>query len=217
VSAAPAPNAVLDAGQRCTGELAAFASRGCIVRADGPSALCVVSERASAGVKDNPGIDFLWTAVTEPLDLAALRLWLAQAVPALPPPPAPVAPGKVRCPECKGTGHIECTCECGHEHEAECDGCDGAGTIEEELAPDPDPTAPVCIVRILGVYFDARILARAVAAMPGDAARWGRVGSAHDEWRPLKIEGDGWWYALMPRRPDGNGTPDSDLGGWPER
>lgn len=32
------------------------------------------------------------------------------------------------CAECKGTGRIHCVCECGDEHMADCESCDGDGT-----------------------------------------------------------------------------------------
>lgn len=39
------------------------------------------------------------------------------------------APTPPPCDRCEGTGEVDCTCECGHDHEAPCEDCDGKGKM----------------------------------------------------------------------------------------
>jgi hypothetical protein len=34
---------------------------------------------------------------------------------------------EIDCPQCNGSGEKDCSCTCGHEHEAECTECEGTG------------------------------------------------------------------------------------------
>lgn len=36
---------------------------------------------------------------------------------------------RVECKSCEGKGEKDCHCSCGHTHEAECQECDGAGSL----------------------------------------------------------------------------------------
>ena len=112
-----------------------------------------------------------------------------------------------RCPNCKGTGSVFVGCwACSNTHEHRCAECLGRKTVEAPKPPEPPPPRPP-VVKLLGDYFDARWMARALANLPGDTAAWGKEGDL----APLVVQGDGWRYVVMPlRRFD-----EPVLGEWP--
>ena len=168
-----------------------FVTRGWRGESDGYAVVAWPGD--TEGLKPRPDIDaILWPepAALAPVDLAALREWLARVVPPLPPY---VGPEPVKCPRCHGKGTSDCACrECGHVYDCTCDECDGEGMV----LPDEPPPPPPVYVELLGGAFNGRFLARALSALPGDAGEWQRI--ADDRRGALLIVGEGWRYALMP-------------------
>lgn len=121
-------------------------------------------------------------------------------------PPEPIActackDGRVKCDECDGTGDIDCECDCGHEHEADCRACDGDGEVDcKACCSWRETVRPDCRVVIGNSVFDKAIVATGLAdaeRTSGTATllQGGDVGMT-------ALVGDGWRLVLMPLRDD---------------
>lgn len=82
----------------------------------------------------------------------------------------PYVPGDmVRCEKCDGDGVISCVCSCGHDHEADCFECDGAGSIGDvkpfsgQIVLDGFQT-PIVLTARFAPFVDA---AASLVAVPG--------------------------------------------------
>jgi hypothetical protein len=97
---------------------------------------------------------------------------------------------RVRCEDCWGTKEWRHRCgECDHEHTVRCH-CETGSTRCLECSSLRVDTANMALVG--GMSFDARKLARILAAAPADQVLY--LGIASDS---LRIVGEGWAAALM--------------------
>jgi hypothetical protein len=110
-------------------------------------------------------------------DLAALRAWLG--------------PYESACEVCGVAGRQPCTCEyCGHEHDAVCVGCNGAGTTGPYA--DPDRHA----ITVAGQPVNRRLLAWALDGAPGERVEVGTLPSPTGH-PAFALVGDGWRAVVM--------------------
>jgi hypothetical protein len=116
----------------------------------------------------------------------------------------------VTCDNCGGDGEVDCECDCGHEHQAQCRDCDGNGDV-----PCPDCAGgrrqrEVTPVVIGASMFDRGLLAEVLRAVPTTAAPlvW------HDgELAASALAGEGWVVLVMPIRRDGR-EPVATFAAW---
>jgi hypothetical protein len=113
--------------------------------------------------------------------------------------------GVLVCAACGGDGEQECECDCGHEHETDCEVCNGTG----------DMPCPRCIgarrvefepVWIGDDHFNRWLVASVVRALPtppNDApVTWHSRPEKEGTHYAGAIVGDGWVAILMPMRPE---------------
>ena len=91
------------------------------------------------------------------------------------------------CADCDGTGEVSCSCDCGHEHDADCETCGGTGKVVEGKDG-----------RVLGVV-DGRprvtkyaIIARAVVSNESVRVAYDRVEDAEIALRAMLELGEEW-------------------------
>lgn len=93
-----------------------------------------------------------------------------------------------KCEECGGEGIVECECDCGHEHDAECDICEGVGTT----------LRPYDLVGLIdGVYFDRRLLFPVIGDAPGESLT---ITRAEHPGHAISLVSEDWRGLLMPLR-----------------
>ena len=117
-------------------------------------------------------------------------------------------PIMITCHECDGDGTVECG-ECGHE--SDCDHCGGDGEVKSKRTrKEPCRCVTAALpVAIAGRYLDLRLLLPVLEQLPDQPVQWGWLGAALD---PLRIDGEGWHFLIMPMRHEGP-APVIELGG----
>lgn len=117
-------------------------------------------------------------------------------------------PVMMECHECDGEGALECG-ECGHE--SDCKHCKGSGQVKSRTTKtEPCACIDAGLPVTLGIsQVNLRLLLPVLEQIPDQPIRWGHLG---DKYEPLRIDGEGWHFLLMPMRTDEH-APVVELGG----
>ncbi|MEJ7730500.1 MAG: hypothetical protein WKG00_14925 [Polyangiaceae bacterium] len=103
----------------------------------------------------------------------------------------------VKCDECRGTGGVECACDCGAaSHDVDCEECAGTGRLDCDcvggrVPAEKDPR------HLLGRVYNRNLVPALLALAPEQvrAGLWPVLGQDHEA---LVLWGDDWRGVVMP-------------------
>jgi hypothetical protein len=102
-------------------------------------------------------------------------------------------PIEKECTECKGKKRFECECErCGLPHDAACGNCESTGKVCDDDLSDSGT--------IRGRHFNRRFFKRALACIAPDPTASLTLSIGAKDGDALRLSGEGWIFAIMPRR-----------------
>lgn len=110
----------------------------------------------------------------------------------------------VKCDDCDGKKTVECRCNCGDYHTADCENCDGEGAFDCDACTGGFCRIPPVTGQLLGVRFDRTLFRDLLDSAPPEL----HVGWSDTEARDvdagaitaLALWGEGWRAMVMPLR-----------------